>query len=289
MPYYNTESFGNHFYKTFRSIKSLFINYPLNVIEKNSNNKISLAIKNLKLKLTNKKNRFQYDKKLNLFFVTEDSYKHYFGNRSRGYFLYTKGLKRRGESLAECYCLMHIKFKEDDLVIDCGANYADLWIYLKDKINKKNYITFEPGLEEHKCIKKNSKDGDHYNFGLGNKEEISSLYQSSEGGDNSFLRPNVFTDIIPTKIITLEKWIERNNIKKIKLFKIEAEGYEPEVLEGAKNVLKIIEYIAVDGGEERFNCETMSDIANLLIAENFKMIEIKFNSRNALFRNSNFN
>ena len=82
----------------------------------------------------------------------------------------------------------------------------------------------------------------HYNFGLGNKEEISSLYQASELGDNSFLKPNQFSEIIPTKIITLGKWVEKNSIKKIKLFKVEAEGFEPEVLEGAKDVLKIIEY-----------------------------------------------
>ena len=56
-------------------------------------------------------------------------------------------------------------------------------------------------------------------------------------------------------------------------------------MEGAKDVLKIIEYVTVDGGNERFNEETMSNAVNFLISENFKMIEIKFSQGRALFKN----
>ena len=45
--------------------------------------------------------------------------------------------------------------------------------------------------------------------------------------------------------------MQEKNIKRIKFFKIEAEGAEPEVLEGSKNSLKIIDYIGVDGSHER--------------------------------------
>ena len=37
----------------------------------------------------------------------------------------------------------------------------------------------------------------------------------------------------------------------IKVFKVEAEGYEPEVLEGAIETLKLVEYVTVDFGAER--------------------------------------
>ena len=41
------------------------------------------------------------------------------------------------------------------------------------------------------------------------------------------------------------------NIKNVKLLKIDAEGYEPEVLKGSLDTFNEIEYISVDYGNER--------------------------------------
>ena len=49
----------------------------------------------------------------------------------------------------------------------------------------------------------------------------------------------------------MDEYIAKNNIKEIKLLKIEAEGNEPEVLQGSKKFLKLIKFIAIDGGPER--------------------------------------
>ena len=45
-----------------------------------------------------------------------------------------------------------------------------------------------------------------------------------------------FNEKIKISTITLDEYIAKNNIKEIKL-KIEAEGNEPEVLQGSKNSL----------------------------------------------------
>jgi hypothetical protein len=69
------------------------------------------------------------------------------------------------------------------------------------------------------------------------------------------------------------------------LLKIEAEGYEPEILKGAGKMLERCEYIAVDGGYERgVKCEqTFTTITNYLLKNNFEMKDIYFPWHRALF------
>ena len=71
--------------------------------------------------------------------------------------------------IADSYKLKNIDFKYNDKVIDCGANYGDLWLYLSDKINVNNYIVFEPGINECRALKKNVPNNNNYNLGLGKK------------------------------------------------------------------------------------------------------------------------
>jgi hypothetical protein len=55
-------------------------------------------------------------------------------------------------------------------------------------------------------------------------------------------------------------------IGKEKLVKLEAEGFEPDILRGSEGVLKNIEFIAVGGGYERGNHrqQTFTWITNFL-------------------------
>ena len=85
----------------------------------------------------------------------------------------------------------------------------------------------------------------------------------------------------------MESLIKDLDINKIKLLKVEAEGYEPEILEGIGSMLKKIQYIAVDGGYERgiINEQTFTDITNYLLHNGFEIIDINFVHYRALFLN----
>ena len=71
------------------------------------------------------------------------------------------------------------------------------------------------------------------------------------------------------------------------MFKLEAEGFEPEILDGALNILDKIEYIALDGGYERgkSQTETFSELCNKLHDHGFKIVSINFICARALFIN----
>ena len=89
------------------------------------------------------------------------------------------------------------------------------------------------------------------------------------------------------EVIKLDNLIKNLGIKKIKLLKLEAEGFEPEILQGALSVIPICEYIAVDGGYERGQNQeqTFTTLTNILLENNFEIHDINFSWCRALFKN----
>ena len=254
---------------------------------KSKNPKVSVRVANLKLRFKGSNLRIKYNEKEKLYSISDTNKVYFFGNLIRGYSLYGKGLKRRAETLFNSYLLNNIKFNREDYVIDCGANYGDLWLSLEGKIKPECYITFEPGLLEHEAIKINAPGGTHNNLGLSNKSETIRFFVNEQEADSSIVEPEFYTHYIDIVTTTLSEYLRSQKLGRIKLFKLEAEGFEPEILEGALKVLKHIEYIAIDGGYERgkHHEETFSQICNSLLKENFEMISINFDWGRALFLN----
>ena len=144
---------------------------------------------------------------------------------------------------------------------------------------------------EHQAIKMNAPGGIHNKLGLSNKNETVRFFVNEQDADSSIVEPKVYSHYIDIKTSTLSEYLQSQKLDKIKLFKLEAEGFEPEILEGSLDVLKNIEYIAIDGGYERGknNEETFSQVCNSLLTENFKLISINFDWRRALFLNKSLN
>jgi FkbM family methyltransferase len=275
----------NYFYQIFNVHKKVLL-WPIVQLEKKGSNNIACIIHNFYARSKRLPHKFNYDNLLNLFYITENGEKHYFSNRIRGFELYENGLKHRSDNLASSYCLDQIVFSSSDIVIDCGANYADLYLYLKSDIDPKNYITFEPSNEEFNVIKINAPQSFNNNIGLGNNNLIKKFYLSTEDGDSSFVKPSAYDEIVEIQTVTLSSFVKKNKIEKIKLLKLEAEGFEPEILDGALDILGFIDYIAVDGGNERgvTEDETFSYLTNALLRNNFEILEVNWSQSRALFK-----
>ena len=126
-------------------------------------------------------------------------------------------------------------------------------------------------------------------MGLSNSvNEVVEFYLKDEGGDSSILPINNYTNKINIKTTTLDNEIDQIQ-KKIKLIKLEAEGFEPEILQGLKKYLNYVEYITIDCGFERgVKLEsTITQCSNHLIQNNFKMIDFGAPRIVALFKNLN--
>ena len=119
---------------------------------------------------------FYYDKNLCLYYVKEKNYKMYFSDKTRGIETYSYGIKYRANQLIKTYNLELIEFKRDDLIVDCGANYGDLYAWLKIKKIPIKYISFEPSPLEFKCLELNCENQINNNVGLSNNlVELSSI------------------------------------------------------------------------------------------------------------------
>lgn len=265
--------------------KKLFL-LPLNLMIESKNNNFAMFGANLKYKFKGLNLHISFDATDKLYFIEDNEQYHWFGNLARGASLYHNGLSERNHRLFNSYFLEQIEFKKDDVVIDCGANYADLWLGLKEKINENCYITFEPGALEYASIIRNAPNGIHNRLGLSNANGVSKFYLNEKYADSSLIEPNHFTHIDNIQTTTLSHYIKTNGIKKIKLFKLEAEGFEPEILEGALEVLSLIDFIAIDGGYERGKeqNETFSYLCNSLYEANFEILSINFVQKRALFQ-----
>jgi FkbM family methyltransferase len=233
--------------------------------------------------------RFYYDKGINKYIATSGDFKQHFLNRSHALRAYRISLNRRSNYMKSVYQIDKINFGEGDVVVDCGANVGDLHLLIRIEKYPVNYIAFEPSPSEFSCLELNSSPSKIFNEGLWNAKSHLDFYVSSDGADSSFIAPKKFDEIIKINTSRLDQKIPRN--LKIKLLKIEAEGAEPEALEGAENILHNVMYITADLGFERGIDQesTICPVVNFLLNRNFELIGLTNGRLVALFKNKKYN
>jgi len=242
-----------------------------------------------------------YAKAINLFFVKNGNvsyiknlgYKYLFQDTSLIYpnklriFRAIDKLDNLKARFKEKYFLDEIDFTEGDLIVDCGANIGELYFSLLEKKGFE-YIAFEPDTNNFKCLTNNLSNFNNvklYEIGLSSKSGEEKFYLSRDGADSSL---SYYGDedylIIKTNPLDFYK------ISKIKLLKIEAEGFEPEILIGAKNTIKNTEFITVDVSSERGqNSEsTLSDVTSYLIHNNFELLGFNPKHYSVFFKNKDY-
>ena len=247
---------------------------------------VACKIQNIFVALHRSKIKYSYDKKKGLYVASELGIVRYFGDMCRGFDFYARSIKKRGSALAASYCLSHIEFAKDDLVIDCGANYGDLNLYLEDKIEKFNYIAIEPGPVEYQCLLNSIPEARVFNLGLSNSDGELDFYLCSKSGDSSLVEPKHYTDKVKVSVKTLDSLANDLKITRCRLLKLEAEGWEPEILDGAKEFIKVCDYVAIDGGLERgvYEEATFPAVNNFLMRNGFEMIDIYGPAYRALYK-----
>jgi len=217
----------------------------------------------------------------------------FFHHEKQAFLMYAGGINARGlhgraSEIAKSYLITKINFLPGDTIVDCGSNIGDLKLYFDLIIKKKiNYIAIEPSQLEYECLIQNTLPYKAFNVGLWNKDGIESFYLSSDFGDSSFIPPATpYTQIIKTETKRLDSILDEN----IKLLKIEAEGAELEVVQGAINILAKIEWIAADLGYERGvdSESTFAPVTNYLLANEFELVEVNHDRCVALYRNTRY-
>ena len=125
-----------------------------------------------------------------------------------------------------------------------------------------------------------------HNVGLWNEEGSLEFYVASQGADSSLIRPRTFGAKTIVKTAPLKNYVKG----KIKCLKLEAEGAEPEILEGLGDKLAYVEYVTADVGFERGHAQgsTLPPVTNYLLQNNFRMISVSQGRLCALYKNKKY-
>ncbi len=220
------------------------------------------------------KKNIRIKKEGSFYLVYSESYKLYFYLLER-LDIFLNGIEFRFKKLFNEYFLDLIDFEEGDIIVDCGAHLGEILYYFKD--TKINYYAFEPSAKLCECIEKNIilNQNNFLSYKVVNKplldiEDKVTIYIRDETGDTS-LEPDSFSKSSAVDSIRLDQYFKENTF--IKLLKIDAEGFEYEVLKGAENLLSSIKFIAVDAGFEKSSntLDTFSEVNKFLLSNGFNL------------------
>jgi FkbM family methyltransferase len=283
-----------HKLRTFklRNKINLFADKLLNSLSANGalSERLILRLENLVIRLKSKEIRFLVEK--GRAYAVENEKRIMISNLRRGFWLYRNGINERANFLYKSYCLENISFRKGDIVIDCGANSGDLFLALQELIISSDYFAFEPNPIEFEILQCNVGrcGGRIYNIALGDAQRKMKFYISTREGDSSLVEPFAYDELIEVDVVRLDNFIIGNNLDSIKLLKLEAEGYEPEILHGLGECLKYIEYIALDGGYERGidKEQTFITCSNYLLNNGFEWVDMYHPWSRLLFRNKQY-
>ncbi len=133
--------------------------------------------------------------------------------------------------------------KKGDVFIDIGANIGLMSIFSSYKVGENGQvISFEPNPETRKILEENIVLNSINNikiepYALSNTKRESKIYDNFDvnRGASSLIKPSTVTQSYDVIEIPFSEYF--GNDSKIDLIKIDVEGYELKVLEGAKEFL----------------------------------------------------
>ncbi len=171
--------------------------------------------------------------------------------RLRRSYRFKRGVMRRVRDLAHEYHLEVIDLSNGGLFVDSGANIGELGLWAR--AHELDYIAFEPEPLEARCCDLNNFGGQPgtRREALWNEETTLSFYSKPESADSSIIDMPGSVSRTEVPAVTLDGALDLSGVEGTVIFKVEAEGAEPEVLEGATKSLARIDWVALDCGYER--------------------------------------
>ena len=198
------------------------------------------------------------------------------------------------------------KIKKINTLIDIGSNKGQFILLCLKFFPKIKIYSFEPIkeiLERQKNFFK-FKKMNTFNFGIGNKNKNLNFFITKRKDSSSFLTFNAsnhynsdysFIEKRSIKIRKLDQILKNKNLIRPILIKIDVQGYELEVLKGAKQILSKTDYLLVEVSKNRmYNKQAVEkDVINFLKNKKFVILKLskwvkikntKFIQRDILFK-----
>jgi len=184
--------------------------------------------------------------------------------------------------------LLKTKLEEPFCIFDVGANKGQFLGLALDKLGDRDFSIhcFEPSKETFSKLLSSCEDNRvvKNNFGMGKKKEEAVLhYDESGSGLASLTKRDLlhfgieFDKSETVKINTIDIYCAENNIERIDLLKMDVEGHELDVLQGALDVFKekTISAVMFEFGGCNIDTRTFfKDFWDFFSSRNYKLFRI---------------
>ena len=201
---------------------------------------------------------------------------------------YRHGIMQRVNRLAGDYLLDSIRVAPGGLFIDCGANIGELGFWARAK--GLAYTAFEPEALEARCCDLNNFEGrpETRRVVLWKDTRTLDFYSKPDSADSSIFEPGDHFLRTAVPAVTLDEAVAPSEVTGTVILKVEAEGAEPEVLEGSTHLLSQVHWVAVDCGHERgiTKAHTFVETNVLLQDSGFVLHRAQFDRIVGLYRNT---
>jgi FkbM family methyltransferase len=195
--------------------------------------------------------------------------------------LYRWGWQARLDRIAREYGIgRHVVLKPGDAVVDIGANVGEFALLAAG--SGARVFCCEPDPAALTCLRRNIagvagitvietaiwKEDGTVTFGLAPERADSSIFEQGAGIER-----------VTRPALTLATLFAREKLEEVAFIKCDAEGAEPEVLEGAGERLRSVRAVAFDTGPERAGERTHDACAAILERHGFRVVEEKVGTR----------
>jgi FkbM family methyltransferase len=188
-----------------------------------------------------------------------------------GRYAWPEGLDYGSRFLLDKYQDGNVRILNGDIVVESGCNVGE-FTCAAAKIAQSVY-GFDPDANVQSALRRNVSTFSNietYEQGLGEKAGQTVFYISTRDADSSVIRPKTFTKTVTIDVTTIEDFMRLKNLPKIDFFKVEAEGFEPEILKGCGSRLRDISRIAIDCSPERDGKSPFEECEAILQPAGFK-------------------
>jgi FkbM family methyltransferase len=163
------------------------------------------------------------------------------------------------------------EIEPNDVVVDIGAFLGEFSIAASDIANR--VIAVEPDDSTYECLKKQVNDKNNItikNVVVSSKTGVVTFKKAEKPSESSISNVDQggYTRI-KSNSYCLEDLINDLGVSKIDFLKVDAEGAEPEVVEGMDCTQ--IKKLAIDVGNERFGEDTVAEVTSILESKGYSV------------------
>lgn len=188
---------------------------------------------------------------------------------------YRHGIRRRCRHMAHRRYLggKDVKISPGDVIVNVGANIGEVSMYFAGC--GARVLALEPDPIARRCLEANTADSsvEILPYGAWKEDGPLSFFLATDSADSSAINPSENEIKIEAKM--LDTVVKEQNLTNIRLIAGDAEGGEPEVLQGASEALKITDYVSLDCSFERRGEQTRDACTEILTSAGFEILNSK--------------